>query len=105
MLCCLGSGSSQIVTTTQNEAGLEQIQYLEDRSKYQRKDEIEETTRQAPVFTTSLKQCDIREGQRAHFECRLIPVSDNTMKVEWFHNGQPVKSGYYRSKLESMLEK
>jgi hypothetical protein len=73
--------------------GLEQIQYLEDRSRYQRTQVIEETTKQAPVFTTSLKQCDIKESQRAHFEARLIPVSDNTMKVEWFHNNQPVKSG------------
>ncbi|KAL1117095.1 hypothetical protein AAG570_004423, partial [Ranatra chinensis] len=86
-------GSARIVTETQNEMGLEQIQYLEDRSKYTRTEITEETTRQAPVFTTSLKQCDIKEGQRAHFEARLIPVSDNTMKVEWFHNNQPVKSG------------
>uniref|UniRef100_A0A146M532 Titin n=2 Tax=Lygus hesperus TaxID=30085 RepID=A0A146M532_LYGHE len=85
--------SSQIITATQNEMGLEQIQYLEDRSRYQRQSEIEESTTQAPVFTSSLKHCEIKEGQRAHFECRLIPVSDNTMKVEWFHNGQPVKSG------------
>ncbi|XP_024080936.1 titin isoform X2 [Cimex lectularius] len=87
------SSSSQVVTSTQNESGLEQIQYLEDRSKYHRSEVVEETTTQAPVFTTSLKQCNIKEGQRAHFECRLIPVSDNTMKVEWFHNNQPVKSG------------
>lgn len=88
-------GTAQIVTSTQNETGLEQIQYLEDRSRYQRSEVIEETTTQAPVFTTSLKQANIKEGQRAHFECRLIPVSDNTMKVEWFHNNQPLKSGWF----------
>jgi hypothetical protein len=87
------TGSAQILTGTQNESGLEQIQYLEDRSRYQRSEFIEETTKQAPIFTTSLKQIDIKEGQRAHFECRLIPVSDPTMKVEWFHNNVPVKSG------------
>lgn len=86
-------GSSQIVTQTQNETGLEQIQYLEDKSKYHRAEHVDEITTQAPTFTTSLKNIEIKEGQRAHFECRLIPVSDSTMKVEWFHNGQPVKSG------------
>ncbi|XP_068082222.1 titin [Anabrus simplex] len=85
--------TAQILTNTQNEMGLEQIQYLEDRSRYQRSEFIEETTKQAPIFTTSLKHIDIKEGQRAHFECRLIPVSDPTMKVEWFHNNVPVKSG------------
>lgn len=92
--CTLDCRSSQqILTTTQNEAGLEQIQYLEDRSRYTRHEMEEEVTRQAPVFTTSLKNIDIKEGQRCHFECRLIPVSDPTMKVEWFHNAKPLKSG------------
>lgn len=85
--------SEQILTTTQNEAGLEQIHYLEDRSKYSRAEVVDEITRQAPVFTTSLKNIEIKEGQRAHFECRLIPVSDPTMKVEWYHNNVALKSG------------
>lgn len=85
--------SQQILTTTQNETGLEQIHYLEDRSKYSRSEVVDEVTKQAPVFTTSLKNVEIKEGQRAHFECRLIPVSDPTMKVEWYHNNAPLKSG------------
>nr|CAD7404271.1 unnamed protein product [Timema cristinae] len=85
--------SAQILTSTQNEMGLEQIQYLEDRSRYQRSEYTEETTKQAPTFTTSIKNISIKESQRAHFECRLIPVSDPTMKVEWFHNNVPLKSG------------
>lgn len=81
--CSLDCRSSQqILTTTQNEAGLEQIQYLEDRSRHQRSDSQDEVTKQTPVFTTSLKNVDIKEGQRAHFECRLIPVSDPSLRVE-----------------------
>ncbi|XP_014485703.1 PREDICTED: titin [Dinoponera quadriceps] len=94
VFCTLSCRSTaQILTDTQNEVGLEQIHYLEDRSKYQREEVIEETTTQAPIFTTSLNNVEIKEGQRAHFECRLIPVSDATMKVEWFHNNVPVKAG------------
>ncbi|XP_014204704.1 titin [Copidosoma floridanum] len=85
--------TAQILTDTQNETGLEQIHYLEDRSKYHRQEDIEEVTTQAPIFTTSLNNVEIKEGQRAHFECRLIPVSDATMKVEWLHNNLPVKAG------------
>lgn len=53
----------------------------------------EETTAQAPVFTTSPKSSEVKEGQKAHFEARIIPVSDPTLKVEWFLNGQPIKQG------------
>lgn len=90
-LSCRASG--QIITDTQNQQGLQQIHHLEDKSRYQRTEHVDEITTQAPTFTTSLKNVEIKEGQRAHFECRLIPVSDSTMKVEWFHNNQPVKSG------------
>ncbi|XP_055379031.1 titin isoform X2 [Condylostylus longicornis] len=90
-LACVSS--DQIVTVTQNEAGMSKIHHLEDKSRYRRVEEYEETTKQAPIFTTSLKNVEIKEGQRAHFECRLIPVSDPTMKVEWYHNNVPLKSG------------
>lgn len=40
-----------------------------------------------------MKTIDIKEGQRAHFEARLIPVSDSSLKVEWFRNNVPLKSG------------
>ena len=40
-----------------------------------------------------MKSIEVKEGQRAHFECRIIPVSDPTLKVEWFLNGQPLKQG------------
>ena len=33
------------------------------------------------------------ENQLAHFECRLTPTADPTMRVEWYHNGRPLSSG------------
>ena len=79
-------------TTNQN-LSMQQLQMLEDKSKYSRSELIEETSQQTPVFTTSLQNIEIIEGQRAHFEVRLIPTSDPTMKIEWFHNDIRVKSG------------
>ena len=87
------TGSTKILTTSQHETGLERVTMLEDRSRLTRSETLEEVTTQAPVFTTSLSSVSIKEGQRAHFESRLIPVSDPTMKVQWFHNGRPVKAG------------
>ena len=54
---------------------------------------MEEPSTQAPVFTSSMKGVELKEGQKAHFECRIIPVSDPTLKVQWLHNGTPVKQG------------
>ena len=58
-----------------------------------REEIVEDQTTQAPVFTSSMKSVEIKEGQRAHFECRIIPVSDSTLKVEWLQNGAPIKQG------------
>lgn len=61
----------------------------------------EPQTRQRPVFTQPLQNIDaIAEGQTAHFECRLIPVGDPTLKVEWFRNEKPLET----SKMITLLD-
>jgi titin len=46
---------------------------------------------QAPEFKTPIKdQLGVREGGFAHFEARLEPMGDHTMKVEWYKDGNQV---------------
>ena len=78
---------------TESSSQMSQFQQLEARSHTARTEVLEEQTTQAPVFTSSMKSIEVKEGQRAHFECRIIPVSDPTLKVEWMHNGNPLKQG------------
>ena len=83
-------GAAQVVTESRSE--MSQFQSLEHKT--QMKQEImEEHSTQAPVFTSSMKGVELKEGQKAHFECRIIPVSDPTLKIQWLHNGVPVKQG------------
>ena len=37
-------------------------------------------------------QAEVKEGGFAHFEARLEPMGDHTMKVEWFKDGRPVEA-------------
>ncbi|CAB3397921.1 unnamed protein product [Caenorhabditis bovis] len=44
-----------------------------------------------PKFTTALVgPNELQESEQAHLECQVTPVSDPRLKIEWFHNGQPV---------------
>lgn len=36
---------------------------------------------------------NLNEGEPAHFECRVEPVGDASMKIEWFHNGRLLDTG------------
>lgn len=73
-----------IITEPQRPEGLEQIMKLESHQPFQRPQIEDPITRQRPVFTQPLQNIDfIPEGQTAHFECRLIPVGDPNLKVEW----------------------
>lgn len=76
------------------EGGLEKIQTLED-SLIRTRDEKEEVEKgRAPVFTVPLSNIDsLREGENSHFEARLIPTDDSKLKVEWFWNGKPLRTG------------
>merc|ERR1719474_1311657 len=52
-----------------------------------------EQPNQAPEFKTNIKdQCEVKEGGFAHFEARLEPMGDHTMKVEWLKDGRPVEA-------------
>lgn len=80
-----------ILFDSQHPQGLEQIQQLEDSSRYQRKQDEEVTVTERPRFLGPLKATSrIVEGQRAHFEARVEPQSDATMRIEWYHNGKPI---------------
>lgn len=76
-----------IITDSQCPEGLEKIRQLEGAQPFQRPEIPDPVTRQRPVFTQPLQNIDaIAESQTAHFEGRLIPVGDPTLKVEWFRN-------------------
>lgn len=76
------------------EGGLEKIQTLEDSLIRQRDETVTEERGKAPVFTVPLSNVDnLREGESAHFEARLTPTDDPKLKVEWFWNGKPLRTG------------
>lgn len=64
------------------EGGLEKIQNLEDSLIKTRDERTSEERGKAPVFTVPLTNIDnLREGENAHFEARLIPTDDPKLKV------------------------
>ena len=45
----------------------------------------EPTSGVAPRFTVPIENKDnLREGENAHFEARLIPTDDPTLSIEWW---------------------
>lgn len=61
---------------------MEKIQNLEDSLIRTRDEKVSEEKGKAPVFTVPLSNVDnLREGENAHFEARLIPTDDPKLKV------------------------
>ena len=58
------------------------------------KAEMEEAVT-APVFKTNLKDIVAKENGFAHFEARLEPIGDPTLKVEWLKDGRPMEASKY----------
>lgn len=81
-----------IITESQRPEGLEKIKQLESWQPSKRPEITDAATKQRPVFTQPLQNIDfVAEAQTAHFECRLIPVGDPNLKVEWFRNEKPLE--------------
>jgi titin len=82
-----------IIMESQRPEGLEKIKQLESAQPWQRPEAPELGTKQRPVFTQPLQNIDsVPEGKSAHFECRLIPVGDPNLKIEWFRNEKPLEN-------------
>ena len=45
------------------------------------------------MFVIELNNVKVNEGHSAHFACRVEPVGDGSMRVEWFKDGRPVLTG------------
>src|SRR5205814_3122007 len=47
-----------------------------------------------PNFTQPLQNFDnLGEGSSVRLQCRLEPVGDPTMRIQWLRNGQPIPQG------------
>ncbi|XP_055338080.1 LOW QUALITY PROTEIN: titin-like [Paramacrobiotus metropolitanus] len=82
-----------ILTQPINAQSLSQIQRFEDVDRtYHVADQV--TPSHAPRFLSQIKSQDIPEDQHAHFECRLEPINDSKLKVEWYKDGQPLQASH-----------
>jgi len=76
------SSGGSLITETQHQTALDKLQYLEDSSRYQRQVEEDVAVTEKPRFVTNLQgPTKLVEGQNTHFECRIEPYPDPTMKV------------------------
>jgi hypothetical protein len=82
-----------VVLDAQHEGAIEQIAMLEDSSRYAREQQQDVERTRAPVFTRPLHNIETVEGTNIHLECRLQPVGDASMRVDWFVNNKPVPVG------------
>lgn len=90
---------ADIQLDTLHSEGMRKIQKLEEGRIPTRAEEPERQF-DKPVFTQLLTgPSELWEGQHAHFECRVVPVGDPTMRFEWFVNGIELKMGKLKLKI------
>ena len=65
---------------------------------------MEEISPQRPAFIRPLQDLgELQEGRNAHFEAQLTPVSDPTMKVEWYKDGRPITASEYNTNIFTLF--
>jgi hypothetical protein len=85
---------SNIDTTSMHRSTMEKTQRLEGSKFVEPQYHIEEISKSKPIFVQPLSDPKpVNEGKNIHLECRLEPMGDPTMRVEWFCNGRPVTVG------------
>ena len=77
----------------QAKQAIEQFTVSEDASHFQRETLVEEERHPIPRFVTSLKGTRVKEGETAHFECRVEPSDDASLRILWFHDSRELQVG------------
>ena len=80
---------SFLLNRTQPEPEVIYLKHVEGQRQQQKKEEVVERFG-APSFLTPLRDQTINEGERIHFEAKISPLGDPSMKVEWYFNGAPI---------------
>lgn len=84
---------ADIQLDSQHPEGFKKIVELERGQEPLKREEVERTY-EKPIFTQLLTgPSELIEGQHAHFECRVVPVGDSTLRFEWYVNGVELKMG------------
>lgn len=84
---------ADIQLESQHPEGLKKIVELERGQEPLKREEAERLF-EKPIFTQLLTgPSELIEGQHAHFECRVVPVGDPTLRFEWYVNGVELKMG------------
>ncbi len=91
------SGRRNIIMDSQLPKGMEgamdKIADLEGLSRRRIMDQPSEDADAPPEFLSPLEDLMLAENSLAHFETRLTPINDPSMRVEWFHNGKQLSAG------------
>lgn len=88
------SARSSVDTSSMHRTSYEKTQRLEESKFVEPQYHIEEISKSKPIFVQPLSDPKpVSEGKNIHLECRLEPMGDPTMRVEWFQNGRPVTVG------------
>ena len=64
-------------------------------------DLYDKTKAQKPVFRKKIESIKTKTLGEAHFECRLVPIGDPTMKVQWLLDGKPLDNA---NRIQTMFE-
>ena len=87
-------GKSGLVLDTMDRERLSHLSRLETRDTRFKPQDMDDAPITKPVFTTALNNAqNVPEQSNIHLECRLEPMNDPNLQVEWYINGKPIKMG------------
>ena len=101
---CRVAAKGSLILDSQHPEGMRKITQLERARATHKQVSDEQQSFDKPVFVTPLTGTSVvAEGQQAHMECRVVPLGDASMNVNWFKNGEALQ--VHTMKIQKLTEK
>ena len=90
-----GSNVSTTSLHPSGQTGIEAIEAMETSTRLKLGDDsADQSSLEKPHFVSDLQaECEVCGEEPLHLQCTVEPKSDPGLRVDWYHNGQPLKTG------------
>ena len=90
--------SSNVSTTSlhpSGQTGIEAIEAVESSTRMRLPDDTtEQSSLEKPHFVSDLQaSCEVTGEEPLQLHCAVEPKTDPDLRIDWFHNGQPLQTG------------
>ena len=79
------------------------LKHVEQKAESRRVEQEQAINYGPPQFATPIRDLQVYEGERVHFEAKVTPAGDPSLTVNWYCNGQLLPASMTETRISCKM--